>query len=143
MTPKQGTNIQKKGGFQVEAPFFYLILLIFFRQFAAQCQICHWSCKEQRTESTNNYTENHCKCKATDAVTTKDEDTQQYYQCTYRSIDGTRQSCIQRFVKQLEAVTLRIQSTELTDTVEHYHLIVDRVTDCCQDCTDECLVDFQ
>ena len=47
VTPKQGTNIQKKGGFQVEAPLFYLILLIFFWQFATQCQISNWSSKEQ------------------------------------------------------------------------------------------------
>ena len=82
VTPKQGTNIQKKGGFQVEAPLFYLILLIFFWQFATQCQISNWSSKEQRTECTDYNTENHCKCEAADAVTTKDEDTQQHDQCT-------------------------------------------------------------
>ena len=40
-------------------------------------------------------------------------------------------------------VTFRIQTEELTYTVEDYHLIIDRVTDSRQDSTDKCLVDFQ
>ena len=32
---------------------------------------------------------------------------------------------------------------ELTDTVEDYHLVVDGVTDSCQDCSDKRLVNFQ
>ena len=80
--PKQGTNIQKKEGFQIGSPLFYIRLLVFFRQFAAQCQISYWSCEEQRTECTDYNTKNHGECKAADAVTTKDEDTQQYNQCT-------------------------------------------------------------
>ena len=40
-------------------------------------------------------------------------------------------------------VTLWIQLEVFTDTVEYHHLVVDRITDGCQDSTDECLVDFK
>lgn len=81
--------------------------------------------------------------KPTDAVTTKDEDTQQHDQRGHGGVDGTCQGLVQRTVEQALTVTLSIQVEVLTDTVEDHHLIVDRVTDNGQDSTDEGLVNLE
>ena len=69
---------KKKRASKLEALFFYMELLVFFRQLAAQCQVSDRSGEEQRTKCTDYYTENHCKCEAADAFTTEDEDAEEH-----------------------------------------------------------------
>ena len=100
-------------------------------------------CDEDRRQGTEDNTQDHGEGEATDAVTTEDEDTQQYDQRRDRGVDGTSQCLVQRTIEQALTVALRIQVEVLTYTVEDHHLIVDRVTDNGQDSTDEGLVDLQ
>ena len=110
---------------------------------AAQCHVGNRSSNEDRGESTEYHTENHCEREAADAVTTEDEDTEQYDQCSERGVHGTGQCLIQRVVEYREEVALLVEAEVLTDTVEYHHLIVDRVTDNGKDSADERLVDLE
>ena len=93
-------------------------------------------CNKQRRHRTEHNTQNHSEGEAADGVTTEDEDTQQHNQGTNRGVDGTRQCGVQRVIEQLHLVALRIETEELAHTVEDNHLIVDGVTDSCQDGTE-------
>ncbi len=52
------------------------------RHLISHSQISDRRCNEQRRQCTEYNTQNHCECEAADRVTTEDEDTQQYNQCT-------------------------------------------------------------
>ena len=62
---------------------------------AAHPQECCRSSDEQRTESSEYNTKDHSQRERADAITTKDEDSQQHDQCGYRGVDCTSQCLVE------------------------------------------------
>ena len=98
---------------------------------------------EDRRQRTEDNTQRHSEGKALDAATTDEQDAEQHDQRRERGVDGTSQRLVDGVVEHLLDVLFRVQAEVLTDTVEHHHLIVDRVTDHRQHGTDERLVDLE
>ena len=113
-----------------------------FANLTTQHDVCDGRSHEDRRQGTYHYTEAHGEGEAADALSTEEEYAEQHDQCRERGVDGTCQRLVDRVVEQLLEVLLRVELEVLTNTVEHHHLVVDRVANHCQHSSDERQVDL-
>ena len=106
----------------------------------AQCAVGDGNCQEDRGEGTEYHTQNHGEGEGADAVTTKEEDAEEYEERRQGRHYRTRQTAIDGVVEETLRVALGIEAHVLANTVEDYHGIVDGVTNDRQDSCDKGLI---
>src|SRR5699024_4464828 len=103
----------------------------------------HRGSRKYRRVSAHDHTDTHGEHKSAQAVAAPDKDHQDCQEGRHRGIDGTAQGLVDRLVGHLDHIFARVVLDLFPDTVEHDHVVVERITDHRQDSGYERLVYLQ